>query len=113
LSLNLDIRICLGFSALSLGFNSGIASSLVLLAMTEGGVPLRPFLLSLRAEGAAILVGQGIAELVPSEARKLAPVCFGYASQPLVLLAMTEGGVPLRPFLLSLRAEGAAIRAGH
>jgi len=33
--------------------------------MTEG-VPLRPFLLSLRAEGVAIPAGHGIAELVPS-----------------------------------------------
>jgi len=31
---------------------------------------------------------QGIAELVPSGARNLR-VCFGYTSQPLVLLAMT------------------------
>jgi len=35
----------------------------------------------------------GIAEPVPSETRNLAPVCFGYASQPLVLLAMTKEAV--------------------
>ncbi len=35
--MNLDIRICLEFSALSLGFDLGIASSLSLLAMTERG----------------------------------------------------------------------------
>jgi len=57
--LNLGIRICLEFSALSLGFDLGIA------------------------------------ELVPNEMRNLLlRVCFGYASQPLPLLAMTRGSVP-------------------
>jgi len=38
--LNLDIRICLEFSALSLGFDLGIASALPLLAMTKEGACL-------------------------------------------------------------------------
>jgi hypothetical protein len=36
-----------------------------------------------------------VAILVPSESEESrAPVCFGYASQPLTLLAMTEKGTP-------------------
>jgi hypothetical protein len=38
--LNLDIRICLEFSALSLGFNLEIASTLMCLAMTGEGAPI-------------------------------------------------------------------------
>jgi len=41
----------------------------------------------------AISVGHEFAELVPNEMRNLLlRVCFGYASQPLPLLAMTRGG---------------------
>ena len=75
-----------------------IASSLLLLAMTKGMRHCEPFLLSLRAEGVAIsheghYYSNEIAELVPSEMRNLLlRVCFGYASQPLSLLAMTERG---------------------
>ena len=51
-------------------------------------------LLSLRAEGVAIPAGREIVELVPNEMRNLLlRVCFGYASQPLPLLAMTGGDV--------------------
>jgi len=40
----------------------------------------------------AIPVGHEFAELVPNEMRNLLlRVCFGYASQPLPLLAMTRG----------------------
>ena len=67
--MNLDIRICLEFSALSLGFNLEIASALTCLAMTKRGGHCEPFspiiasphypslrapYLSLRAEGVAI-----------------------------------------------------------
>jgi len=54
--LNLDIRICLEFSALSLGFDLGIASSTSLvslwtsLAMTKGGMLHNTIVLKLYAE---------------------------------------------------------------
>jgi len=63
--LNLDIRICLEFSALSLGFDLGIASSLPLLAMTKEGACLamtafsviaRPFATAQGDKGASLRV---------------------------------------------------------